>query len=308
MNTLKSDDKYVDYLLSSYEGERIDKALSLVEPSFSRENFIELIKDGEVTIAGKKVKPSYRIEGDEVARVHFKKKNPSGLSPYYFPLDVVYEDSDILVIDKPSGLVVHPGNGHHEDTLVNALIARGAKLSSGGDSDRPGIVHRIDKDTSGLLLVAKNDEAQKGIAEQLSDHSMHREYCALVDGEIQENEGKIIGAIGRDPSDRIKMAIVEGGKSAVTHFKVLKRYRGYTLLTCRLETGRTHQIRVHLSSIGHPIVGDKLYGGSIHLYQNGQLLHAYRLSFIHPRSKEKMTLTAPLPSYFVEIIKNLNRG
>lgn len=212
----------------------------------------------------------------------------------------------MLIINKPKGLVVHPGSGHIDDTLVNALIYHNIKLSQINGMNRVGIVHRIDKDTSGLLLIAKNDFTHNKIADELKTHSMNREYIALCDGNIDTDELKIIGKIGRDKSNRLKMAIDPiNGKEAITHVKVLKRFKNYTLIDCKLETGRTHQIRVHLSSIKHPLVGDKIYGGSNHIYDNGQLLHAYKLNFIHPRTNKEMNIEIDLPDYFKEIIKML---
>ena len=211
------------------------------------------------------------------------------------------------MINKPKGLVVHPGDGHHNDTLVNALIYANKELSTINGLERIGIVHRIDKDTSGLLLICKDNFTHKEIAKQLEVHSMHREYIALVDGILRTDTGKIIGKIGRDKTNRLKMAIDnQNGKEAITHFEVLKRFLHYTLIKCVLETGRTHQIRVHMSSIGYPIVGDKLYGGSTNLYNEGQLLHAYKLTFFHPILKKEITLETELPQYFKEVIDKLN--
>ncbi len=286
---------------------RLDKALALLNKDYSREYFSNLIKNKKVFVNSKNVSPSYKVKENDIIEFEFEEK-PSNLNlkPYEFKLDIVYEDDDILVINKPKGLVVHPGSGHNDDTLVNALIYNQIELSKINGVNRVGIVHRIDKDTSGLLLICKNDYSHNLIAEQLKTHSMHREYIALVDGVIQEDNGKIIGPIGRDKTNRLKMSIDKiNGKDATTHFKVIQRYKNYTLIDCTLETGRTHQIRVHLSSINHPLVGDKLYGGSTSIYNEGQLLHAYRLTFTHPRSKKEITLEIPLPNYFEEIIKKL---
>lgn len=287
---------------------RLDKALTLFDSNYSRVYYSNLIKKGEVLVNGIKVSPSYKVKNNDVIEVSYKEKDSNlDLKPYELALDIVYEDDDILVINKPRGLVVHPGDGHHEDTLVNALIYNQKELSTVNGINRVGIVHRIDKDTSGLLLICKNDFVHNEIAKQLKDHSMHREYIALVDGCINCNDGKIVGKIGRDPSNRLKMAINnQTGKEAITHFKVLKRFSKYTLIECKLETGRTHQIRVHLSSIGYPLVGDKLYGGSTYIYDNGQLLHAYKLTFYHPILKKEISLTSEIPPYFQEIINNLN--
>ena len=236
-----------------------------------------------------------------------REDQPSDLKPEYIPLDIVYEDSDIIIINKPRGLVVHPGAGNKDLTLANALMFYTKNLSSINGEFRPGIVHRIDKDTSGLLAVAKNDYAHNELAAQLKNHTMQRIYVALVHGVIHEEEGKIIAPLARDKKNRLKMAVdLHEGKEAVTHFKVLRRYQSSTLVECRLETGRTHQIRVHFEYIRHPLVGDPLYGKKKDaLYQGGQLLHAKALTLIHPRTKEVKTFACALPAYFEEILKNL---
>lgn len=286
---------------------RLDKALTLFNETYSRSYYSNLIKKGDILVNGETTNPSYKVKsGDVIDISRTEKETNMDLKPYELKLDVVYEDDDILLINKPRGLVVHPGDGHHDDTLVNALIYNQKELSTVNGMHRVGIVHRIDKDTSGLLLICKNDFTHNEIAKQLKDHSMHREYIALVDGVIDCNEGKIVGKIGRDPQNRLKMAINnQTGKGAVTHFKVIKRYQKYTLIDCKLETGRTHQIRVHMSSIKHPLVGDKLYGGSTHLYNEGQLLHAYKLTFYHPILKKEMSFECDIPQYFKEIINKL---
>lgn len=286
---------------------RLDKALSLLDSKYSRVYFSNLIKNGDVLVNGQKVSPSYKVKTDDKITVNYVKRDKDkDLEPYNFKLDVVYEDDNVLVINKPKGLVVHPGNGHFNDTLVNALIYANIKLSSINGVERVGIVHRIDKDTSGLLLICKDDFTHKEIAKQLESHSMHREYIALVDGVIEVNNGKIIGKIGRDKNNRLKMAIDNiNGKEAITHFEVIERYKKYTLIRCQLETGRTHQIRVHLSSIHHPLAGDILYGGSNEVYDNGQLLHAYKLTFYHPVLKKEISLECDLPQYFKDVLSRL---
>lgn len=286
---------------------RLDKALSLLDSKYSRVYFSNLIKNGDVLVNGQKVSPSYKVKTDDKIIVNYVKRDKDkDLEPYDFKLDVVYEDDNVLVINKPKGLVVHPGNGHFNDTLVNALIYANIKLSSINGVERVGIVHRIDKDTSGLLLICKDDFTHKEIAKQLESHSMHREYIALVDGVIEVNNGKIIGKIGRDKNNRLKMAIDNiNGKEAITHFEVIERYKKYTLIRCQLETGRTHQIRVHLSSIHHPLAGDILYGGSNEVYDNGQLLHAYKLTFYHPVLKKEISLECDLPQYFKDVLSRL---
>ena len=286
------------------EGLRLDKALTLLDSAYSRVYFANLIKNSSILVNNQYISPSYKVKENDVVLVNYvQKESNTDLLPYAFNLDIVYEDDYLLVINKPKGLVVHPGDGHHNDTLVNALIYAKKQLSKVNGLERIGIVHRIDKDTSGLLLICKDDYTHKEIAKQLEDHSMHREYIALTDGIIQTDNGKIIGKIGRDKNNRLKMAIDnQNGKNAVTHFEVLKRYSNYTLIKCKLETGRTHQIRVHLSSINHPLVGDKLYGGSCSLYNEGQMLHAYKLTFYHPIFKKEISLETDLPQYFKDVL------
>lgn len=286
---------------------RLDKVLTIFNKKNSRVYYSNLIKNGEVLVNGNKVSPSYKVrENDEISINYVEKEDEKDLKPLELALDVVYEDNDVLVINKPKGLVVHPGGGHHDDTLVNALIYNEKELSNINGLNRVGIVHRIDKDTSGLLLICKNNFAHKEIASQLETHSMHREYIALVDGIITSDSGKIIGKIGRSKENRLKMAIDNiNGKEAITHFEVLKRYKKYTLIKCRLETGRTHQIRVHMSSINHPLVGDKLYGGSTSLYNEGQLLHAYNLTFNQPSTKKEVNVQIDLPQYFIDVLNKL---
>lgn len=286
---------------------RLDKVLTIFNKKNSRVYYSNLIKNGEVLVNGNKVSPSYKVhENDEISINYVEKEDEKDLKPLELALDVVYEDNDVLAINKPKGLVVHPGGGHYDDTLVNALIYNEKELSNINGLNRVGIVHRIDKDTSGLLLICKNNFAHKEIASQLETHSMHREYIALVDGIITSDSGKIIGKIGRSKENRLKMAIDNiNGKEAITHFEVLKRYKKYTLIKCRLETGRTHQIRVHMSSINHPLVGDKIYGGSTSLYNEGQLLHAYNLTFIQPSTKKEVNVQIDLPQYFIDVLNKL---
>jgi len=289
------------------ESLRLDKALTLFDLNYSRVYISNLIKEKNVTVNGNFVSPSYKVkEGDVINITFVEKETNMNLEPLEMKLDIIYEDDDLIVIDKPAGLVVHPGSGHQNDTLVNALIYANKQLSTVNGLNRIGIVHRIDKDTSGLLLICKNDFVHNAIADQLKDHSMHREYIALVDGVIPDNEGKIIGKIGRDKQNRLKMAIDnQNGKDAITRFTVEKRFNKYTLIKLKLETGRTHQIRVHMSSIGFPVTGDKLYGGSTYLYKGGQLLHAYQLTFYHPILKKEMSFTCDIPQYFKNILNKL---
>lgn len=289
-------------------GMRLDKALSIAL-SKTRNHIEILFDEGHIWVNGKNEKPSYRVKENDVVEYEEKELVPSEMKKENIPLDIVYEDEDLMVINKPRGMVVHPANGHHEGTLVNALLGYCTDLSGINGVERPGIVHRIDKDTSGLLVVCKNDFAHNEIAKQLKDKTMHREYYALCKGVIKEDDGKIIAPIGRDPYDRLKMAVdVKNGKEAITFFHVEERFNQYTLVSVRLFTGRTHQIRVHMHYIGHPLEGDPLYGKKKNLlFQNGQLLHAYRITFIHPRIQKEMTFEVPLPDDFKAVLERLRK-
>ena len=297
------------YQVTSQEnGLRFDKALTLVEPSFSRTYIASLITDGHCFLNDQVVKASTKVKTGEMISYDIPAIKPLEVKDENIPLDIVYEDDDILIINKPQGMVVHPSCGHNEHTLVNAILYHCPHLSGINGVARPGIVHRIDKDTSGLICVAKNDEAHRFLAEQLKDHTMARTYIALVKGVIKENTGTINMPIGRDPQSRQKMAVEpHNGKPATTNFVVLQRFKDYTLIECHLITGRTHQIRVHLSYIGHPVEGDSLYAGknAKSLSKSGQLLTAVRLKLIHPRTREEMTFSVELPDYFKEIIDSL---
>ena len=290
------------------EGIRIDKYLGDTISDLSREMIIKLIKDGEVLVNGKNVKSSYKAtENDEVI-INIPEPKEINIVPQNIPLNIVYEDQDILVINKQKGLVVRPGNGNEDGTLVNAIMAYCKKDLSGiGGVIRPGIVHRIDKDTSGILIIAKNDKAHINISEQIKNHQVKKTYIALVRGIVKENEATINMPIGRSTKDRTKMAVDRNGKEAITHFSVIKRYEDMTLLKVRIETGRTHQIRVHLSHIGYPIIGDNVYSNGKNRFNIvGQMLHSYEIEFTHPTTGEKMVLKAELPEYFKEIIGNIN--
>lgn len=289
-------------------GMRLDKAL-YIALSKTRNHIEILFDEGHIWVNGKNEKPSYRVKENDVVEYEEKELVPSEMKKENIPLDIVYEDEDLMVINKPRGMVVHPANGHHEGTLVNALLGYCTDLSGINGVERPGIVHRIDKDTSGLLVVCKNDFAHNEIAKQLKDKTMHREYYALCKGVIKEDDGKIIAPIGRDPYDRLKMAVdVKNGKEAITFFHVEERFNQYTLVSVRLFTGRTHQIRVHMHYIGHPLEGDPLYGKKKNLlFQNGQLLHAYRITFIHPRTQKEMTFEVPLPDDFKAVLERLRK-
>lgn len=285
---------------------RIDKVLGHHLKQFSRSQIQKWVTDGNVTVNGQPVKPKYKLAvGDQVV-VSPEAPQKIDLEPENIPLDIVYEDDDVLVVNKPQGMVVHPAPGHPNHTLVNALLYH-SPLSTISGEFRPGIVHRIDKDTSGLLMVAKNDMAHRSLAAQLKAKTNQREYVALVHGVIKQEAGTIDAPIGRSRKDRKKQAIVSDGRHAVTHFKVLKRYRHYTLVSCRLETGRTHQIRVHMKSIGHPLAGDPLYGPRKTLPGKGQYLHARELGFKHPRTGKQLLFTAPLPDYFQRMLDHLDR-
>ncbi len=288
-------------------GQRLDKAVAMLNSELSRSFITKLIDEGKITINGKVEKPSFKVKENDEIDIEEIVDVKSDIKEEDIPLDVVYEDDDILIINKPQGMVVHPANGHYSGTLVNALMFMEDSLSSINGVIRPGIVHRIDKDTSGLLCVAKNDNAHHFLAEQLKDHTMAREYVALVRGIIKENSGTIEMPIGRDKKDRQKMAVVKEGKPAVTHFQVLERFRDHTLVKCQLVSGRTHQIRVHMSAIGHPVEGDPLYAGKNYdkIYKNGQLLVAFKLKLIHPTTKKEMVFNIDLPDYFQKVLEDL---
>ena len=284
---------------------RIDKQLGHHFKQFSRSQIQRWIEDGHVKVNDQPVKPKYKLAVGDVVTIEPEKPQKIDLVPENIPLDIVYEDDDVIVVNKPQGMVVHPAPGHPDHTLVNALLYH-SPLSTINGEFRPGIVHRIDKDTSGLLMVAKNDMAHRSLAAQLKAKTNEREYVALVHGVIKEDRGTIDAPLGRSPKDRKKQAVVADGRHAVTHFKVLKRYQHYTLVSCRLETGRTHQIRVHMKYIGHPLAGDPLYGPRKTLPGNGQYLHARLLGFKHPRTGKQLTFTAPLPSYFQKMLDKLD--
>lgn len=285
---------------------RIDKQLGHHFKQFSRSQIQRWIEDGHVKVNDQPVKSKYKLAVGDVVTIEPEKPKKIDLVPENIPLDIVYEDDDVIVVNKPQGMVVHPAPGHPDHTLVNALLYH-SPLSTINGEFRPGIVHRIDKDTSGLLMVAKNDMAHRSLAAQLKAKTNEREYVALVHGVINEDQGTIDAPLGRSPKDRKKQAVVADGRHAVTHFKVLKRYQHYTLVSCRLETGRTHQIRVHMKYIGHPLAGDPLYGPRKTLPGNGQYLHARLLGFKHPRTGKQLTFTAPLPSYFQKMLDKLDK-
>ncbi len=289
-------------------GERIDALLARAFPALSRSLIQKCMEAGAVTVNGKAVKKNARgSAGDEIVFA-FPETEALPVEAQDIPIDIVYEDGDLAVINKARGMVVHPAPGHPDGTLVNALLFHcGDSLSGIGGVQRPGIVHRIDKDTSGLLVVAKNDFAHQGLSAQLSDHSLCREYEAVVNGVLREESGTVDRPIGRHPVDRKRMAVTEkNSKRAVTHWELMESYQGYARVLCRLETGRTHQIRVHMASIGHPLLGDGLYGARCpDKGLEGQCLHARRLRLVHPRTGEEMQFEAPLPDYFREVLARL---
>lgn len=294
-------------ITEEYVGERLDKGLSLLIDYVSRSSLAKKIKDGNVLVNGRVVKPSYLLcENDEVELTVSPSEEPEILAEA-IPLDILYEDNDVLVVNKPKDMVVHPAPGHYSHTLVNAVMHHCKDSLSGINGVlRPGIVHRIDKDTTGSIIICKNDRAHLSIANQLKEHSIKREYHAICYGRIEEPGGVIQGNIGRDPKDRMKMAIVPSGKPAITHYEVLKRFEHYTYIKCILETGRTHQIRVHMASIHHPLLGDSVYAGEPSKFKlNGQTLHAKTIGFVHPVSGQYIELDAPLPDYFEHLLSIL---
>ena len=289
--------------------DRIDKYISSKNEDISRVMVQRLIDEGNILVNGKETKASYKVQAGDKILVKIEDPKPTELVPQEIPLDVVYEDDDILVINKQKGLVVHPGNGNQDGTLVNAILARCKDSLSGiGGEIRPGIVHRIDKDTSGLLIVAKNDKAHINMSNQIKEHKVKKTYLALVRGVVKENYATINMPIARSTKDRVKMAVDKNGKEAVTHIKVLERFNGYTFIEVNIETGRTHQIRVHMAQIGYPLVGDFVYSNGKNPFGvEGQMLHSYKLEFEHPITGKKMELTADLPKYFKDVLEELRR-
>lgn len=290
-------------------GERIDKFIADNSEGISRSYAAKLCAERCVLVEGKNADKKYKLKGGEMIEIDVPEPETVEVLPENIPLDIVYEDDDLIVVNKPQGMVVHPAAGNESGTLVNALMYHcGGSLSAINGVIRPGIVHRIDKDTSGLLVAAKNNEAHLFLSAQLKERKAIRKYIALVNGNIKEDRGTINKPIARHPNDRKKMAVVSGGREAVTHYNVLERYGGYTLVECILETGRTHQIRVHMASIGHSIVGDPVYGIKKEKYKlNGQLLHAKTIGFVHPSTGEMMEFTSELPDYFKEVIEKERR-
>ncbi|MBR5190457.1 MAG: RluA family pseudouridine synthase [Clostridia bacterium] len=292
----------------SFEGERVDKFLSLLLENSSRNSIQKLIENGKVLVNGVVVNKKYKVSTDDEVTVLPSELKPLDAEPENIPLDIVYEDEHLLVVNKPRGMVVHPAPGNYSGTLVNALLYHCKDSLSGINGIlRPGIVHRIDKDTSGLLIVAKTDKAHIGLAQQIKEHSFTREYNAVIVGHLKEHEGTVNAPIGRNPKDRKKMCVtMQNSKNAVTHYKTIEDYEGYSHISLKLETGRTHQIRVHMAHLGHAVAGDNVYGNDKKsAYLNGQCLHAIKIGFVHPITQEYLEFTSELPDYFTEFLNKL---
>ena len=291
------------------KNQRLDAFLASSLDGLTRSQATRLIESGEVAVNGRAVSKSYKLAGGEDIVVTLPEPEPVEAVPQDIPLDVVYEDADVIVVNKPSGMVVHPAPGHPDGTLVNALLYHCAGTLSGiGGALRPGIVHRIDRDTSGLIIAAKNDAAHQYLSAQLADHTLARTYECIVVGALREDRGTVDAPIARHPTDRKRMAVIAGGREAVTHWEVIARYPGYTHVRCRLETGRTHQIRVHMAYIGHPILGDTVYGAKKEVPGlTGQCLHAVGLRFLHPRTHEVVELSCPLPDEFTRMLQKIRK-
>lgn len=297
-------------IISDVNNERLDSYISKSNLDLSRSMVQKLIKENRVFVNGKNEKESYKIKVNDNITIQIEDPKSSKLEAQDIPLNIIYEDNDIIVINKPKGMVVHPGNGNPDNTLVNAVLAHcKGSLSGIGGEIRPGIVHRIDKDTSGLIIVAKNDKSHINLSEQIKNHEVTKIYTALVKGNISEDEATIDMPIGRDKKDRKKMSVTRDGKEAVSHIKVVKRYGNYTLIRVKIDTGRTHQIRVHMAKIGHPVVGDEVYSsGKNEFGVKGQMLHSTILKFKHPISGKEIMLEAPLPQYFEDVLSKLDKS
>ncbi len=299
----------MEKIIAEMENVRLDAYIAQKCENLSRTMIQKLIEDGEILVNGQEKKISYKTKQGDVIEIHIPEAKEINLKAQDIPLDVVYEDDDIIVVNKPKGMVVHPANGNPDGTLVNAVMSlcKGSLSGIGGEI-RPGIVHRLDKDTSGLIIIAKNDVAHINLSKQIKDRRVKKIYIALVKGNVSENEATVNMPIGRSTKDRKKMAVRKDGKKAITHFKVLKRYGKYTLLELKIDTGRTHQIRVHMAEIGHPVVGDMIYSnGKNEFGIEGQMLHAKSLDFQHPVTGKQIHLEAELPKYFEEILSKLDK-
>lgn len=293
-------------VLEEEAGKRIDQFLALLEPEISRSHFQKLIKSGSVKVNGITVKNSYQVQTDDEVVCIMDDLSEPDIMPEDIPLDILYEDSDVIIVNKPKGMVVHPAPGHYSGTLVNALMYHCKDLSGINGVKRPGIVHRIDMNTTGSLIVCKNDNAHNLIAQQIKVHSVNRIYEGIVIGTPKENKGIINAPIGRNPKDRKKMAITNDGREAITEYEVLESFKGYSYMRFKLQTGRTHQIRVHMASIGHPLLGDDVYGpAKCDFKLSGQTLHAKTIGFIHPSTNEYVEVEAPLPAYFTDLLNKL---
>ena len=299
----------MEKIVADLENMRLDAYISSKKTNLSRTNIQRLIEEGNILVNSQKKKISYKVQIGDNIEINIPEAKETSIKAENIPVEVVYEDNDIIVVNKPKGMVVHPANGNPDGTLVNAIMAMcKGSLSGIGGEIRPGIVHRLDKDTSGLLIVAKNDLAHIHMSNQIKDRQVKKIYIALVKGNINENEATINMPIGRSTKDRKKMAVRKDGKEAITHFKVLKRYKSYTLLEVKIDTGRTHQIRVHMAEIGHPVVGDMVYSkGKNEFGVEGQMLHSKSLDFKHPITGKEMHLEAKLPEYFEEVLEKLDR-
>ncbi len=292
-------------------GERLDKYLAFKMPEYTRSFLQKLLKEERVTAEGKPAKANLRLKASQKIEISIPPAKETAILPEQIPLDILYEDEDLLIVNKPKGMVVHPSAGHTDGTLVNAILYHCKDSLSGINGEiRPGIVHRIDRDTTGSLVVCKNDESHLRVAEQIKAHTMTRVYRGIVSGTMPEAQGRIEGRIGRHPTDRKKMAVLsDSGKPAVTHYKTLTQWKHAAYLEFRLETGRTHQIRVHMAHIGHPLLGDTVYGSSKNpLHLNGQTLHAMTIGLMHPRTNAYLEVTAPLPEYFTDLLQKLNEN
>ena len=288
---------------------RLDKIISILDNTISRTAVKRLIEENKIRVNGNVSKPSYEVKTGDLIQIEEDVPKESHIIAQEIPVDVIYEDNDILVINKPKGMVVHPGNGNPDGTLANAVMGLcGDTLSGIGGEIRPGIIHRLDKDTSGIIVIAKNDKAHIDISNQIKNRTTSKKYIALVRGQIKEDEATINMPIGRSLKDRKKMSVRKDGKEAITHFKVLKRYPDYTLLELKIDTGRTHQIRVHMSEIGHPVVGDYIYSNGKNPFNvTGQMLHAKTIEFVHPTTKDKVKFEAPIPKYFQDVLEYLDK-
>ncbi|MGG4439467.1 RluA family pseudouridine synthase [Brevibacillus fortis] len=309
MNDMQLFERYDWTVEPADASERIDKFITLQNEEWSRSQVQAWVKEGRVTVNGEPIKNNYKLQAEDEVTLRVPPPKEMAIQAEEMSLEIVYEDSDVVVVNKPRGLVVHPAPGHYSGTLVNGLLAHCKDLSGINGVLRPGIVHRIDKDTSGLLMVAKNDKAHMGLAEQLKAHTVNRKYVAIVHGVIPHEMGTIEAPIGRDPKNRQQMAVVfENSKPAVTHFIVLERFKEYTLVELKLETGRTHQIRVHMKYIDYPLAGDPKYGPKNTLELEGQALHAKTLGFIHPRTGEQLEFEAPMPKELLDVIEVLRQA